>query len=1119
MDLVESLAQLLGKLAEPLQAASAGGANPAAAAALTESLDQTAAVGAVDTSSTSLATLAEVLRLAGEFSAGLTDLAGAVESGSGFDVAGEELVQELLGLLVARYLDQHAPAALEVAALLTLAPESGFGLRQLDLTPVPALIGDPTGTLLRAYAGTGAQLSELEADAIAVVFLGRVQTLLNRLGVQAAPLAYTDRISPPPDFPGAGRALWIPLATDATGQPLATDAGLLLSVRSAAAGGAGIAIGAVGAAGMTFDGQRWRGEVKVVASDWLVVSDQGVSSPTANATASIELSATTVHPPPVFQTSATGTRLTIDSLGLRLILLVDAAGWDVKIELTLNRLKVISSPGDGDGFLGTVLGGDAGGGNDLVVGWDYRKGLYLGSGSTLTTHLPLPKLGPVTPTGLDLSLSPGDGSLTSTATLGLALQLGPLGVTVDRFGARANLTFPRAGGNLGPLDAAVSVVLPRTIGLSLNTGPVSGGGFLTVDPDQGLYAGGLQLQIGPVSVTAIGLLSTKLPDGSRGWSLVILISVRFPPIQLGFSFALTGIGGLLAVNRTTAIDALEAGFAAGALDTILFPVDIVRNAPRIVSDLQKFFPPAPGQFVIGPTVEITWGAGGILTAQLGIFIEFPRPIRVILVGRVRLALPTPKAAVVDIQLDILGSLDFSAKRLAFDAVLRNSRIGPFTLTGQAAVRLTWGGQPTFLCAIGGFNPRFQPPAGFPALPRVTLSLSTSDNPRIRLSTYLALTSNTAQVGARLDLYAGVNVPVLGRFAVAAVLGFDALFQFDPFAFVVDIFASIALTWNDSPFLAIGLTMTLSGPRPWHAVGTATFSLFGRHELRFEITTGEQPALSQPQVVDVLALVLTALAAASSWQAVAAPGQRGLVTLRDRTGDAGGAGRIVVHPLGSLEVKQNVAPLGVRLTRLGTTALAQPITVDLPTVALAGGPAARPLLDWFARAQFVDMDDAAKLSQPSFEQLPAGVSVGTPGPTAPSADRWQHHDVDLDVVLVTPGTADVVRTSLTATRTAALSVDRLLASVPSAAVAQAGPLARGAAAYGAPAPGIAVVPPAYAVVSTATLTGSAATPGGAAVTYPSFSAADDARRASDATLLVVEASDLFATVVGGVGEVM
>ena len=126
------------------------------------------------------------------------------------------------------------------------------------------------------------------------------------------------------------------------------------------------------------------------------------------------------------------------------------------------------------------------------------------------------------------------------------------------------------------------------MGLVIDASVVVGGGFLCFDPQKEEYSGVLQLEIAEkISVKAIGLLTTRLPDGSKGYSLVLIIFVEgFTPIQLGFGFALTGIGGLLAINRTFNEDALRTGLKNHTLDSVMFPHDPIRNAPQIISNSQ-----------------------------------------------------------------------------------------------------------------------------------------------------------------------------------------------------------------------------------------------------------------------------------------------------------------------------------------------------------------------------------------------------------------------------------------------------------------------------------------------------------------------------------------------------
>jgi hypothetical protein len=78
-----------------------------------------------------------------------------------------------------------------------------------------------------------------------------------------------------------------------------------------------------------------------------------------------------------------------------------------------------------------------------------------------------------------------------------------------------------------------------------------------------------------------------------------------------------------------------------------------------------------------------------------------------------------------------SGIDFNRAEASLDAMLYDPRILEFTRTGDMALRARWGADPTFALAIGGFNPRFLAPAGFPQLDRLALSLSDGDGLRLR----------------------------------------------------------------------------------------------------------------------------------------------------------------------------------------------------------------------------------------------------------------------------------------------------------------------------------------------------------------------------------------------------
>src|SRR6185295_15076275 len=212
----------------------------------------------------------------------------------------------------------------------------------------------------------------------------------------------------------------------------------------------------------------------------------------------------------------------------------------------------------------------------------------------------------------------------SQVSFNAGLILGPLAVTIDGIGLDALIDFPEGGGNLGVADLDLHFKPPNGLGLSVDGGGFKGGGFLDFEPEEARYSGMLELEFqDQFTLKAFGLLNTRLPNGQRGFSLLIIISSEFTPIQLGLGFKLIGVGGLLGLNRTINIEPLRAGLRANTLNSILFPTDVVANADRIISDLRQVFPPANGRFIFGPMAKIAWGTQTLVTVDLGLVIEVP----------------------------------------------------------------------------------------------------------------------------------------------------------------------------------------------------------------------------------------------------------------------------------------------------------------------------------------------------------------------------------------------------------------------------------------------------------------------------------------------------------------
>ena len=351
--------------------------------------------------------------------------------------------------------------------------------------------------------------------------------------------------------------------------------------------------------------------------------------------------------------------------------------------------KLLLDMGAGDGFLSSFLSGrrfesDV----DAALTWTPENGLHFKGSAGLEVSLPVNRVvGPLQFQTLHLgaTLDSSAGRLPVEISAGLSGKLGPLTVTVDRLGLEAQLGFPRTGGNLGPVDFGLGFKPPSGVGLVVDAELVTGGGFLAFDRAKEEYGGVLELQIAEtIGVKAIGVLTTRLPDGARGYSLfLILFAEDFPPIQLGLGFALTGIGGLLAINRTFDEVAVRDGLKSRALDSILFAQDPVRNAPQIISNLNKVFPPAEGHHLFGPMVQIVWGTPALITVNLALVLEFGERLRLARAGADRAILPTRDNDLLRLQMDAAGVLDFDQGTAVVDATLHDSRLlKKFVLTGR-----------------------------------------------------------------------------------------------------------------------------------------------------------------------------------------------------------------------------------------------------------------------------------------------------------------------------------------------------------------------------------------------------------------------------------------------------
>lgn len=872
-------------------------------------------------------------------------------------------LENLPGYLVYRWIETLSPivaALLDLAGTVALIPASGR--RVLDREAVGALFADPLGHGEQTYLSGG----RLSAEPLLSRLLTVAQAAgmaLTRDGDAGATVAVHD-----PSGRGsvqvhlAAQESDLTLVANVVGEPRTT---FMVSDRLGVT---------VEADRSTLPGASLRvsgdGEVEVVSA-------AGTTHLTARAAFSSE-----ERPWDLIGTRP-GTRIEVAAIayeaGLRL---GTEAGMHVLLEVPPEGMALIIEPGDADSFLGSVLGETSiqvpfG----VVIGYDSATGLTLSGGVGLAFSVPLAlRLGPIEVPGLDVQATIDASALVVRATADVVGSIGPLSVSVSGIGAGARIdlaagTAPRLG--FEP---------PTGIGIGIDLGVAKGGGFLNIRPDEGRYDGAIELDVLSVGISAFVIVETDRP-GLDGWSMMMALYLQIPAVQLGFGFTLSGVGGLAGINRGIDADALGDSVRSGSLDAVLFPDDPIAQAPLIIEALSAIFPAADGQYVFGPVVKIGWGTPTLVEMSVGVVIELPDPIRIAVLGSITAILPRPEVPLVELHLDVAGVADFQAGTLAVDASLHHSTIVGFSVAGDMALRASFQGAPTLLLALGGFHPDFEPPTGFPRLARLSVGLDSGPLFRISFDCYLAITSNTVQFGAAFEIVAEVS-----GFGIEGGAEFDALIAFNPFALTTSIGVHISVRAAGVDLMGVWLSGRLQGPNPWHVTGSAEFKVLGvKKEVSVDEIIGSRTVEVAPATPDLLQMVVDALALDEAWAAAASSADGVTVCAPE------GFAVLTVAPHASLEVGQNIVPLGQPLEKYGNAE--QLAHVEFRLLPIGGLEATGAVRDWFSPGQFTRLKPKERLAAPSFELMDAGIAFGAGsqcGPSSPAQLGRESILVDTDL---------------------------------------------------------------------------------------------------------------------------
>lgn len=567
-------------------------------------------------------------------------------------------------------------------------------------------------------------------------------------------------------------------------------------------------------------------------------------------------------------------------------------------------------------FFASILKDDISAKVDLPVAYDYRRGFMMDGGYSFHADIDCSnmKIGTMTLSnlGIDLGCVKGDlGTMQLQVAPSFTVNLGEsVTMTFDNLGVgmMVNVAKKDSSGHygIGDFDFDCKFKFPEGIGVAIDCSVVKGAALIGYDDEKKELFGAMELSV----LEKFGVSAILMMTFGDKFSMLAMLSTRFTPgVPLGLGFTLTAVGGMLGLHRMLDYDAIRDSVHNGSLESVFFVQDVMKHIGDMRKAADNIFPAKRDQFFVGLLGQISYEP--VVRCSFGLMFQVPEPFSIIIVGA--LAVAIQGTDIIRINVAFSGEIDFK-KGLQFDASLYDSQIVGLRLEGDMAFRLFWGGPAKgFLMSIGGFHPAYRPEEAMHVsdMRRLSMKLDYSLL-KVGLETYLAITSNTFQIGAHLDIKVGWS-----KFGIVGYAGFDALFQFDPFMFMFDIEAGMAVMIGKARILSVDLALSLSGPRPWHAKGKAEFSfLFIPIKVHFDVSWGDKQQQLPNKQINVLELLQEQVDDGNNW-VISDNSRRDrevlLMNGKDDNDQKDNAAKVLVlSPSGELTFNQSAIPMEMEM---------------------------------------------------------------------------------------------------------------------------------------------------------------------------------------------------------------
>ena len=606
----------------------------------------------------------------------------------------------------------------------------------------------------------------------------------------------------------------------------------------------------------------------------------------------------------------------------------------------------------------------------LDVGYSLNKGFNIDGG--LYVKIPINSdidLKFVKFNNIGLEIGGEKGNLIANLLTTFVVDLEGVVITFPEMGLGIKCNVLDSDFKPGSFKISPKFKFPSGLGISIDVEAVKGSGFVDWNEEKGRFFGQVELTILDKCGASGRILFTTGKNNSP-YSFSGALSVFFTPgIQLGMGFSLTAIGGSLGVNRGLNIDKLRDAVYDGTLTSVLLTKNIDKDIEKILANIDSYYPIHEGQMYFGLLGQITWGE--ILKADLGLFIQAPSPVAIIIAGNVGVKIENESAKkLIAINASFMGGYQ-ADKGIFFDAHLYDSHIVGIDLYGDVAMRIYWAGSTKgFILSAGGFHPQYKPESGFnlPEMKRMGMKLD-YDILKMSLEAYFAITSNTVQFGTDLQMKIGWD-----KFGISGYAGFNALFQFHPFKFVVDMSAGLAVKVGSCTICSISLYFELGGPAQWHAKGTASFwILFIEVKVSFNLTWGKKQVEDNRSRIDVLPLYTNAFNDRNNWRFISSDLVDNMVTLVKFDKN-----EFVLQPSESIMFNQSAVPFYKKMECYGEDVVNDYNCLTIKDILIGDTSIKNYKLEeeYFAPSLIKKLSEKEKLSSKSYEKMLSGFQIQT-----------------------------------------------------------------------------------------------------------------------------------------------